>query len=484
MALDIVRVERENGAHGSTVMHRYDFVIRGSRVVSPLLPGGMGPARVGVRDGRIAAIEPYDAPTARAVAVDVVVVEAGDLVVMPGVVDTHVHVNEPGRTAWEGFASATRSAAAGGVTTLVDMPLNSIPATTNVAGLHEKMASTIGKLWIDVGFCGGVVPGNAAELVPLWRAGVLGFKCFLTESGVDEFKSIVPHDLRAALEVLAGVDAPLLVHAELDDPLIEARAQLALRDDPRRYDTYLRSRPKRAENEAVDALVALAREMRGPVHVVHLSSAEALGTIIRAREDGVRVSAETCPHYLHFAAEEIQDGATEFKCAPPIREASNRELLWTALGDGVIDQVVSDHSPCTSELKKLETGDFLQAWGGISSLQLSLAVVWTDAARRGHSPVQIAQWMCRAPARLAGLEGRKGSIEPGCDADIVLWDPAARFTVDLADLNHKNKLTPYRGRELRGLVHTTFVRGAKVYERGQGFRGPLGEILRPRTGAR
>jgi allantoinase len=388
-------------------------------------------------------------------------------------------VNEPGRTAWEGFASATRAAAAGGVTALVDMPLNSIPATTSAAGLAAKIESTHGKLWVDVGFCGGVVPGNRGELVHLRRAGVLGFKCFLTESGVDEFRSVREFDLRDAMKVLADIDAPLLVHAELDDPLLEARTALTTRDDPRSYATYLRSRPKRAENEAVAFLVELARELRSPVHVVHLSSAEALASILAAREQRVRISAETCPHYLHFAAEDIADGATEFKCAPPIREAHNRELLWAALGDGSIDQVVSDHSPCTSELKRIEDGDFMQAWGGISSLQLGLAVVWSEASRRGHTPVQVAQWMCAAPAKLAGLGSRKGSIEPGRDADFVLWDPSASFTVDAAGLEHKNKLTPYRNRRLNGVVQQTWVRGVVVYDRERGFHGPLGEILRP-----
>lgn len=457
-----------------------EFVIRSQRVVSPSLAGGMAPASVAVRAGRISGVTAHDARVESGVSL----VDVGDLVLMPGIVDTHVHVNEPGRTAWEGFASATRAAAAGGVTTLVDMPLNSIPPTTSVLGLQTKMAAAEGKLWVDVGFCGGVVPGNALELPQLWRAGTLGFKCFLSESGVDEFQCVGMEDLRAALKVLSAIDAPLLVHAELDDPLIAARAELALRDDPRRYDTYLRSRPKRAENEAIDALVKHAREMRAPVHVVHLSSAEALGTILRAREAGVRISAETCPHYLHFASEDIADGATEFKCAPPIRERTNRELLWTALGDGALDQVVSDHSPCTSELKRVETGDFLQAWGGISSLQVGLAVVWTEASRRGHSPVRIAEWMCQAPARLAGLTGRKGSIESGCDADFVVWDPRGAFTVDPARLEHKNKLTPYRGQELSGVVHATYVRGQRVFERATGHSGPSGEIVRPRFGSR
>jgi allantoinase len=450
------------------------LVVRARRVVSPVLQGGIGPASVVVRAGRIVEVAAYDAlaePGAQ-------VVDAGNLVVMPGLVDTHVHVNEPGRTAWEGFASATRAAAAGGVTTLVDMPLNSIPATTSAAGLAAKIESTHGKLSVDVGFCGGVVPGNRDEIVQLRRAGVLGFKCFLTESGVDEFRSVREFDLRDAMKVLADIDAPLLVHAELDEPLLEARTALTVRDDPRSYATYLRSRPKRAENEAVAFLVRLARELRSPVHVVHLSSAEALASILAAREQRVRISAETCPHYLHFAAEDIADGATEFKCAPPIREAHNRELLWAALGDGSIDQLVSDHSPCTSELKRIEDGDFMRAWGGISSLQLGLAVVWNEASRRGHTLAQVARWMCAAPAQLAGLAGRKGSIEQGHDADFVVFDPDARFTVAAAALAHRNKLTPYAGRELLGVVRETWLRGEKIYERGRWLGDTRGRILR------
>jgi allantoinase len=397
---------------------------------------------------------------------------------MPGLVDTHVHVNEPGRTAWEGFESATRAAARGGVTTLVDMPLNSIPPTTTADGLARKIGASDGKLWVDVGFCGGVVPGNVGELRELRARGVVGFKCFLTTSGVEEFPRVEERDLRDAMRSLADLDAPLLVHAELDGPIEDAARKLRFEDDPRHYSTWLDARPRRAEDEAIALLVRLARELHVRVHVVHLSSSDALATLHRAREEGVAIGAETCPHYLSLAAEEVPDGATEYKCAPPIRERANREHLWNALASGLIDQVVSDHSPCVPELKHLESGDFRAAWGGIASLQLSLPVVWTQCARRGYSIERMSAWMSRAPAQLAGIHARKGTLAPGFDADIVVWNPDERFTVEPSMLEHKNKLTPYRGRELLGVVASTWVRGRRVWDRASAFDGPHGTIVR------
>jgi allantoinase len=441
-----------------------ETVIRSRRVVTAR---GIEPASIAIRAGTILSLAAYDAP----IDLRAQVVDFGELVVMPGLVDTHVHINEPGRTAWEGFESATHAAAAGGVTTLVDMPLNSIPSTTTVRALHEKRAAAEGKLSVDVGFCGGVVPGNGGELVELRRAGALAFKCFLTESGVDEFRRVGESDLRPAMKTLAGLDAPLLVHAELDAPIDDAKSRMPADLDPRRYEAWLASRPKQAENEAVAFVAKLARQLRSRAHVVHLSSAEALAHLLDARNDGVRVSAETCPHYLHFCAEEIPDGHTEFKCAPPIREAANRELLWSALKSGLVAQVVSDHSPCVAELKHRETGDFLTAWGGIASLQLGLAVVWSEARARGASLAQVAQWMCSAPAQLVGLGARKGSLAPGCDADLAIVDPDARFTVAGGNLAHRNKLTPYDGRELFGVVRETWLRGEKIYDRGR-WLGP------------
>lgn len=442
--------------------------------MSPALEGGVGPATLAIRGENILALLEHGAqadPTTR-------VVDVGSLAVMPGLVDTHVHINEPGRTAWEGFESATRAAAAGGITTLVDMPLNSVPSTTSVRALHDKRAASEDKLWVDVGFCGGVVPGNSSELRGMRDAGVLAFKCFLTESGVDEFRHVGESDLRPAMRVLAELDAPLFVHAELDGPIDDAKARLPRDLDPRRYESWLASRPKQAENEAVAFVARLARELRTRAHVVHLSSAEALSHLLDARNDGARVSAETCPHYLHFCAEQIPDGRTEFKCAPPIRDATNRELLWSALGSGLIDQVVSDHSPCVAELKHRETGDFLAAWGGIASLQLTLAVVWSEARARNASLVQVSRWMSASPAALVGLDGRKGTLAPGADADIVVFDPDARFTVAAAQLAHKNQLTPYEGRELFGVVRETWLRGEKVFERGRWLGERRGRELR------
>jgi allantoinase len=396
---------------------------------------------------------------------------------MPGLVDTHVHINEPGRTEWEGFATATRAAAAGGVTTLIEMPLNSIPATTTAAGFHEKIAAAAAQLSVDVGFWGGVVPGNVAELRPLWEAGVFGFKCFLVPSGVDEFRHVGDSDLRAALPELAALGATLLAHAELPGPIEEA-ARKQRKDAPaNRYATWLASRPREAENEAIALLLRLAGEFKTRIHIVHLSSSDSIPQLRQARARGIRVSVETCPHYLAFVAEEIADGATEFKCAPPIRECENREKLWTALRDGTIDFIVSDHSPCPPAMKLREEGDFLRAWGGIASLQIGLPAVWTQARSRGYALTHVAEWMCRGPARLAGLEKRKGAIAAGCDADLVIWNPDQKFCVYPAGLHHRHKLTPYAGRELFGVVETTFLRGRKVFERGEFSAAPAGQIL-------
>jgi allantoinase len=438
-----------------------DLIVRGRRVITP---GGGRPASIHIRRGVITDVAGYDD-----IPEGPPVVDAGEAVVMPGLVDAHVHINEPGRTEWEGFETATRAAAAGGVTTLVDMPLNSIPPTTTVAHLEEKVRAAEGRCRVDVGFWGGAVPGNAGDLVPMLEAGALGFKCFMVDSGVEEFGHVAEADLKQALAVLADTGAPLLVHAELPGP-IEA-AQSALRGlDPRTYAAYLRSRPREAEDAAIALLASLCRATGASAHVVHLSSATALGILRKAREDGVGLSAETTPHYLHFAAEEIPDGATPFKCAPPIRERENREELWGALKDGLIDLVVSDHSPCTPALKRLEVGDFEAAWGGISSLQLGLSIVWTDARRRGIPLERISTWMSRAPARLAGLGDRKGQVARGFDADLVIWDPEATFQVEPPSLHHRHKVTPYAGEALHGVVQATYLRGHKVYERG-GFPG-------------
>jgi allantoinase len=446
-----------------------DLVVRGRRVVRP---EGESPAAIHIRGGVITSVSGFDdIPAGCAVH------EAGESAVMPGLVDTHVHINEPGRTEWEGFATATRGAAAGGVTTLIEMPLNSIPATTTAAGFREKTAATAGQLSVDVGFWGGVVPGNVEELRPLWEAGVFGFKCFLVPSGVEEFREVGEADLRAALPELTALGAPLLAHAELPGPIEEAVRKRPKGAPPNQYATWMASRPREAENEAITLLLRLAGKFKARIHIVHLSSSDSIPQLRQARERGIRVSVETCPHYLTFDSEEIADGATEFKCAPPIRERENREKLWTALRDGTIDFIVSDHSPCPPAMKLREEGDFLRAWGGIASLQIGLPAVWTQARSRGYALTHVAEWMCRGPACLAGLEKRKGAIAAGCDADLVIWNPDAKFCVDPARLHHRHKLTPYAGRELFGVVETTFLRGRKVFDREEFLAAPAGQIL-------
>jgi allantoinase len=431
-----------------------DLVLRAARVVTA---DGETAADVGVRDGVIAAVGPrLEAPR--------VVELAADEVLLPGLVDTHVHVNEPGRTEWEGFASATRAAAAGGVTTLVDMPLNSIPPTVDVPALQLKREVAQGQCFVDVGFWGGAVPGNLGALRPLHDSGVFGFKCFLVDSGVPEFPPLPLAEVRRVMRELAAYDGLLVVHAEDAATVGPAQGQ--------RYRDFLASRPRAAEDRAVAALLDLARETGCRVHVLHLSSADAVPLLAKARADGVRVSVETCPHYLSFEAEEIRDGATQFKCCPPIREHANREALWSALGDGVIDLVVSDHSPSTPDLKRLDTGDFGAAWGGIASLQVGLPAVWTAAREHGFALADVVRWMAQRPAELVGLHG-KGAIAVGNDADLVVFAPDDSLTVDAAALRHRNPVTPYHGRTLSGVVRSTWLRGQRISLDGE----PRGRLL-------
>jgi allantoinase len=442
--------------------------LRSTRVA---LPDGVRPASLVIANGVIAAIDARVELPDELHSLDV-----GDHVVMPGLVDTHVHVNEPGRTEWEGFATATRAAAAGGVTTIVDMPLNSIPATTSVQGLQAKRQAADGQCFVDVAFWGGVVPGNVDELEPLAQAGVRGFKCFMSPSGVDEFPHVGEADLRAALPVIARLGLPLLVHAELPAFLTDPLAGQGF-VDPRRYDTWLRSRPPAAEREAIALLMTLAREYAARIHIVHVATTEAMPVLAAARAAGANVTAETCPHYLTFAAEEIADGATAFKCAPPIRERRERDGLWDALAAGGLDFIASDHSPAPPELKRLDTGDFVAAWGGIASLQLGLPAVWTGMCARRLAIPQLVEWLSARPARLAGLDASKGRIAVGCDADLVVWDPEATTTVDAAKLFHRHPVTPYDGATLRGRVVTTIARGEIVYEPGRRRGVPNGRLL-------
>ena len=444
------------------------WVIRGERVV---LPDGVRPAVIRVDKGVITAIDTKDDGVAFASSEHVI--DAGAAVVMPGIVDTHVHINEPGRAEWEGFETATRAAAAGGVTTVVDMPLNSIPATTTVEALEIKRRAAEGRCHVDVGFWGGVVPGNARQLEPLAHAGVLGFKCFLSPSGVDEFAAVSEHDLRSAMPILARTGLPLLTHAEWPGLLYEADP----RKDPRHYKTWLNLRPPGAEHAAIELMLQLSGRTGARVHIVHLASAGGLAEINKAKSAGVPVTVETCPHYLTFCAEEIPPGATALKCAPPIRERDHRERLWLALRDGEIDLVATDHSPAPPALKHLDDGDFIAAWGGIASLQLALPVMWTGARHRRIPFERLAEWMCAAPAKLAGLTERKGAIATGHDADLVIVDPDREFTVDPSRLYHRHAITPYDGARLHGVVLKTMLRGEIVYDNGTIAGSPAGRLI-------
>lgn len=431
-----------------------------------MLPAGEQPADVAITAGVVSAVSPYGTLGAART------LDVGDLVVMPGLVDAHVHVNQPGRTDWEGFRTATRAAAAGGVTTLVDMPLNSVPPTCSREALQAKQGEAAEEAWVDVAFWGGVVPGSLDRLEELVEAGVCGFKAFLIDSGVPEFPPVEPPQLAEVLSQLAPWGVPLLVHAEMEAPMAEAQRRFA-NTNPRlrrRYASYLASRPAEGEDRAVGLVIRLAEQVGGWAHVLHLASGSAVEMVRAARSRGVNITAETCPHYLTVSAEEIPDGATTFKCAPPIRESHHREALWSGLADGTVGMVVSDHSPAPPEVKALDSGDFGEAWGGISSLQLRLPLVWSEARRRGHTREELARWLCDAPARLAGLGSRKGRIEVGCDADLVVWDPESVFTVDPAGLQHRHPVSPYAGRVLSGEVRTTILRGEAVFEHPNRFQ--------------
>ncbi|MGW7662889.1 allantoinase AllB [Streptomyces sp. NPDC054756] len=441
-------------------MSDVELVLRSTRVITP---EGTRAASVAVAAGKITAVLGHDAPVPPGARLE----DLGDDVLLPGLVDTHVHVNDPGRTEWEGFWTATRAAAAGGITTLVDMPLNSLPPTTTVGHLRTKQAVAADKAHIDVGFWGGALPDNVKDLRPLHEAGVFGFKAFLSPSGVDEFPYLGQDELARSLAEIASFDGLLIVHAE--DPHHLAAAP---QHGGPRYADFLASRPRDAEDTAIAQLIAQAKRLHARVHVLHLSSSDALPLIAEARREGVRITVETCPHYLTLTAEEVPDGASEFKCCPPIRESANQDLLWQALADGTIDCVVTDHSPSTADLK---TDDFATAWGGISGLQLSLPAVWTEARRRGHTLEDVVRWMSARTAGLAGL-GHKGAIEAGRDADFAVLAPDAAFTVDPAALQHRNRVTAYAGRTLHGVVRSTWLRGQRVHADGE-FTEPKGRLL-------
>ncbi|MFG2995310.1 allantoinase AllB [Streptomyces sp. NPDC048340] len=427
-----------------------ELVLRSTRVITP---EGTRAASVAVAGGKIAAVLPYEAEVPAGARLE----DFGDDVLLPGLVDTHVHVNDPGRTEWEGFWTATRAAAAGGITTILDMPLNSLPPTTTTENLRVKQEVARTKAHVDVGFWGGALPDNVKDLAPLHDAGVFGFKCFLSPSGVEEFPELDQDQLAASLAEITGFGGLMIVHAE--DP---HHLDSAPQNPGPKYADFLASRPKDAENTAIQNLIDQAKRLSARVHVLHLSSSDALPLIAAAKAEGVRITVESCPHFLTLTAEEVPDGATEFKCCPPIREAANQDLLWDALADGTIDCIVSDHSPSTADLK---TGDFATAWGGISSLQLGLPAIWTEAKKRGRTLEDVVRWMSAAPAALAGL-AQKGAIEAGRDADFAVLAPEETFTVDPAELHHRNQVTAYAGKTLYGVVKSTWLRGTQIADHG------------------
>ena len=433
-----------------------------------VLPEGTGPATVTVEDGRIESVV-----HGRSVPEGFQALDFGNDCILPGLVDTHVHINEPGRTDWEGFETATRAAAAGGYTTVADMPLNCLPETTTVAALDEKRAAARGKCLVDWAAWGGVVADNQQEIAPLAAAGVPGFKCFLVYPGIEGFTMVDEGQLRAALPHVARTGLPLLVHAELAAPIDAATSSL-VGADWTQYATYLASRPDQAEVEAIELMIALCREFHCRIHIVHLSSAKALAMLGNARAEGLPITVESCPHYLHLAAETIPDRATVFKCAPPIRSEMNRDCLWEGLLTGVIDLVASDHSPCPPEMKRSDTGNFQQAWGGIAGLSVSLPVMWTNLRKRNLPVTWIARWMAEQPAKLAGLDQKKGSIAAGRDADMVIFDPEGSFTLTADRLHYRHPVSPYLGERLFGVVKQTFLRGSLIYSDGNFVGTPAG----------
>jgi len=446
----------------------FDLAISGNNI---LTPDGLKKAVVLVKNGAIADIVPNLDVEINSHAINI-----HDQVLMPGIIDPHVHINEPGRTAWEGFATATRSAAAGGITTLVDMPLNSSPVTTTAAAFDEKIKAANGQLQIDCGFWGGIIPGNESEIKKLADKGVLGFKAFLTHSGIDEFPNVTEADLRKAMPLIAKHDLPLLVHCELEAGSSKW-AEGSGDTNEGSYQYYLSSRPKKWEDDAIALMIKLCEEFQCRVHIVHLSSAGSIEQLRQAKEKGLPITVETAQHYLYFNAEEIPDAQTAFKCAPPIRENDNNEQLWNALKEGIIDFVATDHSPAPPEMKETASGNLMKAWGGIASLQLALPVLWTAARKRNIPLTSMAKWLCEKPAHLPGLQKSKGRIAKGYDADFVIWNPHSPFRVTGPQLYHKHKMTPYLNEELYGVTEQTFLQGTCIFDHGIFTKLNKGKII-------
>ena len=440
----------------------FDTAIKSKRIITPQ---GERPGIVLIKNGTIIDIVSSLDNEDR-------VEDVGDKVIMPGVVDPHVHINEPGRTEWEGFDTATKAALAGGITSLVDMPLNSSPVTTTVKAFDEKLSAAKGQLHTNCGFWGGIIPGNENEIEPLIEKGVLGFKAFLTHSGIDEFPNVTEDDLRKAMPIIAKYNLPLLVHCELT-----TNYKLQTTNDNRSYQNYLHSRPRKWEDDAIGLMIRLCEEYNCRVHIVHLSSSNSIEQIAQAKQKGLPLTVETGQHYLYFNAEDIKDGQTQFKCAPPIREKENNDRLWQALKEGIIDFVATDHSPSTPDLKELQSGDFMKAWGGIASLQFALPVLWTAAQKRNCSVSDMAKWLCQNPAKLPGKQNTKGKIEKGYDADLITWDEKRSFRVTESIIQHKHKITPYLNEELYGVVEQTYLSGEKVFDRGKFLHLNKGEII-------
>lgn len=427
-------------------------------------------AIVNIENGKITGISDYDSYP------ECEVTDYGDNIIMPGLTDTHVHINEPGRTHWEGFETATKSAAAGGITTVIDMPLNCSPVTTTTDALNKKKEAAKNKLYCDTGFYGGLVPGNYNESLQLVKHGIFGLKAFMVDSGIAEFSFVSENDLTDALECLSEINElhklPLLVHAEIDTGYI-----LPSDYSDTSFKSFLKTRPEEWENTAIDILIKLCRIYRQHIHIVHLSSSSAIELIRKAKAEGLHLTVETCPHYLYFSSDDIPDKDTRFKCTPPLRDKMNKEMLWDAVKDGTIDFIVSDHSPCDPGLKFIEENNFEKAWGGISGLQFSLPVFWTEAKKRDISIEKLSELMSRRTSEFAGLGKRKGIIQSGYDADIVVFNPEKTFTVHDKNIFHRHKVTPYSGKELYGVVETTFLRGVRVFESGKIVSRPCGEIL-------